>query len=150
MPDKIKRKALEEQERKRQPEKLAELAKAIKTQIPERKIEWVDPPLHDPNRKPEMIPLPDDPNEPIRMQKMPYLIDTKPKEDAQTGGMTKKLFPVSRYEAMEQKAREDAEPALFDAVSPLSILRWIPPRLFPWSRPRSPSYGPPLPGLMML
>ena len=131
MPDKIKRKALEEQERKRQPEKLAELAKAFKTQIPERKIEWVDPPLHDPNRKPEMIPLPnytgvkakmvplpDDPNEPIRMQKMPYLIDTKPKEDAQTGGMTKKLFPVSRYEAMEQKAREYAEPALFDAVSP--------------------------------
>ena len=131
MPDKIKRKALEEQERKRQPEKLAELAKAIKTQIPERKIEWVDPPLHDPNRKPEMIPLPnytgvkakmvplpDDPNEPIRMQKMPYLIDTKPKEDAQTGGMIKKPSAVSRYEAMEQKAREYAEPALFDAVSP--------------------------------
>ncbi len=130
MPDIIKRKALEEQERNRQPEKLSELVKAVNVLRPGRKIEWVDPPKH-PNRKAEMIPLPNytggkaetvalplDTNEPMRMQKMPYLIDTKPQ--AQTGGMIKKPSAISRYEAIEPKAREYTEPALFDAVSPFA------------------------------
>ncbi len=132
MPDIIKRKALEEQERNRQPAMLSESVKAVKAAElrPERKIEWVDPPKHT-NRKVEivplpiytggkveMVPLPHDLSEPIRMQNMPYLIDTKPRTGAETGGTLKNPSSVSRYEDINPTAQVPTVPALFDAVSP--------------------------------
>ena len=119
MPDKIKRKALEEQERNRQPEKLTELLEAVKAkELPfERKMEWVDPPKHT-DIKAEIAPLPDDPNQPVRIQKAIYLIDTQPRAEAGKGGPLQKPSAPSRYEAIEPKAQAPAVPALFDAVSP--------------------------------
>jgi hypothetical protein len=79
MPDKLKRKALEEQERSLKPDKPSLLPSAIKAQFPERKIEWVDPSKH-PAGSPKAVPIPNhtggkqeetllpgNPNEPLRM-----------------------------------------------------------------------------------
>jgi hypothetical protein len=130
MPDIIKRKALEEQEKKRQPEKRLDLMKAVHVQLPERKIEWVDPPKHT-DREAHSVPLPNYTggkaeavpqilyaNEPIRMQKLPYLIDTQPRVEAQTGEMPPKPSSISKNEVTNKNAQAPTMAALFDAVSP--------------------------------
>ena len=115
MPDITKRKALEEQEKKRQPAKLSEVWKDVKAaeKIPERKMEWTEAPKH-PDGGPQIVPLPNhtggkaeitplplDLSEPIRIEKLPYLIDTTIQAEEQTGGMSNKPSIPSRHEVHE-------------------------------------------------